>query len=153
MAAPDTLAIDVWQFVRIMVALESGARKRRRPSGAYAAWRDIWRELDERLTELGKTDATAFSELMMDQQVVLPVPRPEVVRDAVQAIESVTRDMTRELERGGDPSHQEDLRFERKALNALARKLAGRGGSRRRGPTATRSKAATQASKGRKSKD
>ena len=132
MADANTIAIDVWQFVRIMVALEGSARKGRRAAGAYAAWRDIWRELDQRLTELGKTDAAAFAELMMEQQVVLPIPQPAILREAVAAIEAVTRDMTTELERGGDTGHQADLRFERKALNALARRLAGRGGRRER---------------------
>ena len=133
MASSDSLAVDVWQFVRIMVALERSARKGRRPSSTYTAWREIWRELDQRLSDLGKTNAAEYSELMMEQQVLLPLPRPAIAREALQAIETVTRDMTTELERGGgDASHQADLRFERKELNALARRLAGRSGERAR---------------------
>lgn len=132
MAESGTIAIDVWQFVRIMVALEERSRGRR-PGAAYTAWREIWRELDQRLTELGETDAAAFADLMMEQQVVLPAARPAIIRDAVDAIEAVTRQMTAELDRkAGDGGHQADLRFERKELNALARKLSGRGGGRRR---------------------
>jgi len=129
MADANTLAIDVWQFVRIMVALEKSARRGRGPSAAYTAWREIWRELDQRLTELGKSDAAGFAELMMEQQVVLPIARPAIIREAVECIEAVTRQMTTDLDRGtGDAGHQSDLRFERKELNALARKIAGRGG-------------------------
>ena len=131
MAAHDTLAIDVWQFVRIMVTLEESARRGRRAGATYTAWRNVWRELDQRLTELGKSNAAAFSEMMMEQQVIVPISRPAIVREAIEAIEAVTRKMTLEIERGdGDAGHQADLRFERKELNALARRIGGRGGRR-----------------------
>ena len=112
-----------------MVALEKSSRRGRGPTPAYTAWREIWRELDDRLTELGKTDAAGFAELMMEQQVVLPISRPAIIREAVETLEAVTRQMTRDLDSGaGDAKHQADLQFERKALNALARRLGGRGG-------------------------
>lgn len=122
MPVSDDLEIDVWQFVRIMVALE---RKRaRRTSGAFAAWRDVWRDLDARLDALGRSDAAAFADLMMRQHVVLPAVRAEHLREALAAIETVTRQMTQAIERGdGGAAHQADLRFERDALSALARRL------------------------------
>ena len=127
----NQLELDVWQFVRIMVALEDAAASKRHASAAYKAWREIWRELDERLSVLGKKDAASFAELMMEQQVVLPVPQPAVLRDTVETVEAVTRQMTKAIDQGdGDARHIADLRFERKELNALARRLARRVGQR-----------------------
>lgn len=121
----------MWQFVRIMVAMEEAAPTGRPRNPAFLAWREIWNELDQRLTDLGKKDAAGFSELMMEQQVVLPVPRAEVIRDTVETVEAVARQMTKTIDRGeGDARHLSDLRFERKELNALARRLARRVGQR-----------------------
>lgn len=126
MARADSISVDVWQFVRIMVALEKGARRGGRAGGAYATWRDIWKELDGRLETLGKSDPVAFSDLMMEQQVVLPNASAARIGEIVTAIKSVTRDMDATLDRGtGDSNHTADLRFERGALKALARRLTG----------------------------
>jgi hypothetical protein len=66
---PGKIAVDVWQFVRMMVQLEreGGARG---GGGTCDAWREAWHEIDRRLEELGRTDAEAFAELMMNQLVV-----------------------------------------------------------------------------------
>jgi len=153
MANSGTLAIDVWQFVRVMVALEKPARRGRPAGAAYMAWREIWRELDQRLTDLGKTDAAGFADLMMEQQVVLPVSRPAIVREEVETIEAVTRQMTTDLDRGtGDAGHQSNLRFERKELNALARKIARHGGQKPPRPAPQKDPARSR-NKGQKNKD
>ena len=130
MARSNSVSVDVWQFVRIMVVLEKGARRGGRSGSAYATWRDIWKELDGRLEQLGKSDPVAFSDLMMEQQVVLPNASPERLREVVAAIKTVTKDMDGALDRGtGDSGHTADLRFERGALKALARRLTGHGRS------------------------
>jgi hypothetical protein len=124
-AKGDTISIDVWQFVRIMVALEKGGRRGGQPGGAYATWRSTWRELDGRLETLGKSDPAAYSDLMMEQQVVLEGATPRILKEVVTAINGVVREMSESLDRAtGDPRHQTDLRFERKALKALARRLS-----------------------------
>ncbi len=126
MARSNSVSVDVWQFVRIMVALEKGGRRGGRAGSAYATWRDIWKELDGRLEQLGKSDPVAFADLMMEQQVVLPNASPERLREIVAAIKTVTQDMDGALDRGtGDSGRTADLRFERGALKALARRLTG----------------------------
>ena len=126
MARSNSVSVDVWQFVRFMVALEKGARRGGRSGSAYATWRDIWKELDGRLEALGKSDPVAFSDLMMEQQVVLPNASPERIREVVAAIKSVTKEMDAVLDRGTAESGQTaDLRFERGALKALARRFTG----------------------------
>ena len=59
------LRIVVWQFVRIMVQLEAEAGRRKRRASVYDDWREAWEELDARLTDLGKKDVAAYSNLMM----------------------------------------------------------------------------------------
>ena len=90
MARSNSVSVDVWQFVRIMVALEKGARRGGRSGSAYATWRDIWKELDGRLEQLGKSDPVAFSDLMMEQQVVLPNASPERLREVVAIARQAT---------------------------------------------------------------
>ena len=71
------LEIPVWQFVRIMVALEAAAGDGNRedgPRALYEAWRAIWEPLDRELTALGERDGDAFADLMMSQTVVLDEP-------------------------------------------------------------------------------
>ena len=71
-------------------------------------------------------DPVAFADLMMEQQVVLPNASPERLREIVAAIKTVTQDMDGALDRGtGDSGRTADLRFERGALKALARRLTG----------------------------
>ena len=67
MAGKGEMRITVWQFVRIMVALEG----RRPRAEVYENWKGAWQELDAELTRLGKSDHAAYSDLMMNQEVVL----------------------------------------------------------------------------------
>ena len=111
--------IDVWQFVRVMVALEAmpGTTARR-------AWGGIWREIDDRLARLGESDAAGFAALMMDEEVVLPVADRRVLADAAQALDRVDRELSAALaEPGVAEERRVDLAFERRALRRLRRHL------------------------------
>ncbi len=120
--APAELRIDVWQFVRIMVALEAMPA-----SAAQRAWGGIWREIDDRLTLLGKTDPDAFAALMMDEDVVLPAPNRRVLDDAARALRRVDREISSALaERGLPADRRAELEFERRALRRRRRALARR---------------------------
>lgn len=125
--APAELRLDVWQFVRIMVALEAMPA-----SAALRAWGGAWRELDDRLTQLGKTDPDAFAALMMDEEVVLPAPDRRVLDDAERALRRVDRELSSALaERGLTADRRAELEFERRALRRRRRALASPGAPRR----------------------
>ena len=120
MARTDEIAIDVWQFVRIMVALEGGAK-----GAAWSAWREAWEELDARLEALRESDPPGFAELMMRHQVVLPVTGRRQRAEAVAALDAVLARLDANLgESGLDADSAKHLRFEHRELAALRRTLA-----------------------------
>ncbi|MEK9660477.1 MAG: hypothetical protein VW644_01870 [Alphaproteobacteria bacterium] len=141
------LDIAVWQFVRIMVQLEAVAKSRggRRAAGrpaataqerpVYADWRAAWQEIDRELTRLGSSDADAFSDLMMNQNVVLECLSRAQINEVARAIENVVHQMRAEVTASaGDEEHVADLRFEIRELEKLAKKLSGIGRKRVKKP-------------------
>ncbi|MFT5180935.1 MAG: hypothetical protein ACI8S3_000812 [Alphaproteobacteria bacterium] len=133
--APIDLRLAVWQFVRIMVQLEASSRARGRDSAPslYGAWRPAWQEIDRRLTDVGKTDAAAFSDLMMEQEVVLQCRNREQMNELQRTLENVVNQLKAQIKAAsGDARQMTDLRFERTELETLSRrlrKLAKSGGS------------------------
>jgi len=123
------LRIVVWQFVRIMVQLETEVTRRKpgrrqAPAGSvYHDWQEAWDELDAKLTELGKNNVKAYAALMMDQEVVLECRNP-------MQIEEVVRTVDRVIKRLGDLiSRKEgkikDLNFELREMKLLRQELVG----------------------------
>lgn len=124
--APIELRLVVWQFVRVMVQLEAASRARGRQSAPslYGAWRPAWQEIDRRLTEVGKTDAAAFSELMMEQEVVLQCRTRAQMNELTRTLENVVNQLKAETKAAsGDARRLNDLRFERTELETLGRRL------------------------------
>lgn len=133
------LDITVWQFVRIMVQLEAVAKSRggRRAGRAappqqerpvFGDWRAAWQEIDRELTRLGSSDADAFSDLMMNQNVILECRSRSQINEVMRAIENVVHQMRGEVAAStGDEEHISDLRFEIRELEKLAKKLSGVG--------------------------
>jgi len=119
------LEIPVWQFVRIMVRLEERGRGRRSraPGSAYAAWRSRWQKLDRRLAKLGQSDADAFADLMMRQEVVIEETTVAQIREVVSALDEVGAQLKAAIDKGGEPKQINDLRFEHKELTALRTRL------------------------------
>jgi len=116
------LRLETWQFVRIMVALEAMPG-----SKAARLWGLAWREIDRRLSHLGKTDAEGFAALMMEQEVVLPIPGPHIVREAVRALRQVDRELAALLAGEGLSEEQRSaLKFEQQALRRRERALSRR---------------------------
>ncbi|MCP5367921.1 MAG: hypothetical protein H6907_12560 [Hyphomicrobiales bacterium] len=115
-----TLEFDVWQFVRVMDALEAG----RRPKGSvYAAWAEVWSELDRRLAALAGSDPDAYAELMMDRQVTVDCA-PAQVAEVATAVEGVIRRLDRELRAKPTDRHLRDsLRFEKREMEDLLARL------------------------------
>lgn len=127
------LRIVVWQFVRIMVQMETEVTRRKQgrrqaPAGSvYHDWREAWEELDAKLTELGKNNVQAYATLMMDQEVVL------ACRNQGQ-IDEVVRTVDRVIKRLGDlitrkAGKIKDLNFELKEMKVLRQELLGLSGS------------------------
>ena len=120
MAGKGEMRITVWQFVRIMVALEG----RRPRAEVYEDWKGAWQELDAELTRLGKTDHAAYSDLMMNQEVVLELGGGKRRRELSQALLRITRDMKRQLRTAaGGAAERRSLKFELGELEVLQKSL------------------------------
>lgn len=121
------LTLDIWQFVRVMVELEE--RDRGPGCTLLADWRKPWREVDRRLTKLGRDDPTGFSDLMMNHQVRLTLRARAQLQELVGAIDGVVAKLERGLEAPSlDGQQAEGMTFERRSLKSLRGSLLkGRG--------------------------
>ncbi len=146
--APVEVRLVVWQFVRVMVQLDKAARARGKQGAPslYGAWRPAWQEIDRRLTQVGQTDAAEFSDLMMEQEVVLQCRNRAQLNELVRAVDNVVNQLKTKIKAvTGDARQITDLRFERTELETLSRhlrkltKVAGRGSSGPSGRSTTRS--------------
>lgn len=115
------LRIVVWQFVRIMVQLETEAKRGRRAASVFRDWREAWEELDQRLTQLGESDIAAYSNLMMDQEVVLQCKGRRQLDEALHAIDRVVKRLGDMINR--KQGKLKDLRFELREMKTLRREL------------------------------
>ncbi len=118
--------IRVWEFVRVMVRLESVPARRSKKSGKsfYLAHREAWAKLDRRLGRLAESDAGAFSNLMMNQNVATAIETPDQVREVSGALDGVVAEMNREIAKGGEDAELlVNLENEIKELRALKRRL------------------------------
>jgi hypothetical protein len=120
------LRLVVWQFVRVMVQLETVSRARGRQSAPslYGAWRPAWQEIDRRLTQLGKTDSAGFSDLMMEQEVVLQCRDRAQLNELIRTVDNIVNQLKASAKTAsGDPRAATDLRFERTEMETLSRHL------------------------------
>jgi len=126
--AKESLIVEirftVWQFVRLMVHLEESTDISADQSALKDSWNDQWQPLDQELGELAERDFEAYGELMMDQDVVIEDATAGQALIAGQVIERVQADMDQAIEAGGEPAHLQNLKFERRELRQLARKLS-----------------------------
>ncbi len=118
-----TVEFIVWQFVRLMVHLEEHGPKGR--GSLYEDWRREWEELDRRLTELGRTDAAAYSQLMMSETVVIDCRSAAHLSQAIAALDGVIRQLKTSIAQSADTAAVPDLEFECEGLKALRKGLAG----------------------------
>jgi len=94
------LHFTVWQFVRMMVFLED-VKKSPGPAKSslvLSQRHEIWRALDAKLTGLGKKDSQAFSELMMEQDVVLEDVSADELEEFIGATQGVVKKLRKETE-------------------------------------------------------
>jgi len=129
-ASTTELRLIVWQFVRIMVQLETVTKVRggsRAPS-VYQDWRGSWTEIDRTLERLGKTDMEAFADLMMNQEVVLRCRDRSQINEVSRAAENVVAQLDESLrDARGDGKREEELQFERREMKALVKQLRRQG--------------------------
>jgi hypothetical protein len=108
----------VWQFVRIMVDLEG--RRANRP--AYEAWQEAWKELDRKLERNRQKDVEAFSDLMMNKEVIVDANLAQV-QDAAEAAGRVIRALGKALVRVDSHRERDNLLFEQGELEELRSRL------------------------------
>ena len=118
------LRFTVWQFVRLMVHLEDADAPTPRERALFETWKDVWQTLDEDLTRLAEEDFDAYSEMMMDQDVVLEDGTPELAETAAGVLTQVMKVLDAAIDQGGDEEQLKSLKFERRELRQLSRKLS-----------------------------
>lgn len=119
----NEIRFTVWQFVRLMVHLEDQAKLSPDEQALFNAWNDVWKPLDENLARLAASDADAYSDMMMDQDVVIENATAEQAATAKTALDAVMGEMDATIAAGGDDEVLDSLKFERRELRQLARKL------------------------------
>lgn len=131
-AAGTEIRLIVWQFVRVMVQLETVSRVRGSSRGPsiYQDWRGSWTEIDRTLERLGKTDSEAFADLMMNQEVVLRCRDRSQINELLRTAENVVAQLDELLkEARGNATREEELQFERREMKALVKHLRRQGRS------------------------
>ncbi|MFC1672730.1 hypothetical protein ACFL12_01135 [Pseudomonadota bacterium] len=113
------IRFTVWQFVRLMVHAEEGSD----PAGLLGAWGDIWTPLDADLGHLAEEDFDGFSDLMMNQDVVIENVTEAQALAAADALTAVMKALDGAIEEGGEDEQIQHLKFERRELRQLARKI------------------------------
>lgn len=113
----------VWQFVRVMVEMESLARPRGRNARATFRARNAatWNDLDKELAALSQANPTTYAKRMMKDTIVVNTKTGAQVVEVSQALGRVINHMAAELRRGthDDPSQRASLMFEQTELRKL----------------------------------
>lgn len=88
---------------------------------------EIWRALDAKLTGLGKKDSQAFSELMMEQDVVLEDVSADELDEFIVAAKGVVKKLRKETSsRHHDESVAAGVIFEFEEMQVLLKSLQRR---------------------------
>lgn len=117
------IRFTVWQFVRLMVHLEDNMVGQPAQAVLLKAWNAIWQPLDQQLAKLAQDDFDAYSALMMDQDVIIDDATAEQAQTAQMAIEQIMAVMDKAIATDDDLEQLQNLKFERRELRQLARKL------------------------------
>lgn len=112
------LRFTVWQFVRLMVRLEQ------HPDARLDAWGDTWSTMDPELAALAESDPESYGETMMDKEVVMEDATPDQALAAKMALEAVMDEIDQAIETEKNTDLLPSLKFERRELRQLTRKLA-----------------------------
>ncbi len=106
------------------------------------------------MTQLGKTDAAGFSDLMMEQEVVLQCRNRAQLNELIRTVDNVINQLKSAMKTAtGDARRTTDLRFERTEMETLGRhlrKLAKTSGRTEQKPKARASRRGAGRSTGRR---
>lgn len=85
------LRLNTWEFVRLMVQCEE-ANKKNPPKTIvllWESWADIWTPLDATLNDLIEADFNAYSEMMMEDEVVIQDVTPDQLQATITELGNV----------------------------------------------------------------
>lgn len=116
------VALATWQFVRLMVRLEESRRQSGARRSLYDLWREDWETLDGELEQLRRDDFGAFSELMIDKEVIFEKVRPHHVETAAEMLVEVADQLARDQKKARGKK-KDDLKFEETELRDVAAEL------------------------------
>ena len=112
--------VDIWAFVRVMVALEDRLERDQNNSfkALFALWEEEWMEIDQQLVNLADTDFSAYSEMMMNTQISLELT--DANKGAFSTlVQALIEDMIGKRKETKDKEFRNDLSFEIDGLTAL----------------------------------
>lgn len=120
------LRFVVWQFVRIMVFLEESKKLPGASRGGILLSRrnEIWRALDSKLAGLGKKNADAFSDLMMEQDVILEDVSFLELSELICVVNEVSKRLTKDATKSfRDETVAAGIIYESEEMKTLGRNL------------------------------
>ncbi len=112
---PKNIQLDIWQFVRIMVAAENT------PNGSILlqTYRDVWQHIDTTLTETANQDMEKYAKMMMETQVTLEGGTRKIANAIVAMAGEVIRQLTDAMPHITDETVLQDYVFEIHGLQQL----------------------------------
>lgn len=121
----QSLRLTVWEFVRLMVALEDKPRREAMAEELKRLWGEAWAEIDAELARLASADPDAYAVMMMDRETVLPGATPPRRRYVASVLREVARAMRAEREALAPRAPERlDFDFEIAELERTAKRLA-----------------------------
>lgn len=115
-----TLDLTVWEFVRIMVALEDEGAD----SAFYTQRSEVWDAVDGDLGRLAQEDPDGFAEMMMEHQVTLEDMGADELKDVERGAE-IALEAIKDAEGDDalDAETKQGLAFEKRELKSLIKRL------------------------------
>lgn len=104
------MKLDIWEFVRLMVAVEDQA-----DNSLMQAFGTQWQEVDQALAELSQSDHIAYSDLMLNQHIDLGTLNRDQKTAGAEALTRVIAEL-KTMEEDLEPDDAETIKLERKAL-------------------------------------
>ncbi len=121
------LEFTVWQFVRLMVELESRPRQKgpRARQIFQARYASLWDDLDKDLERLAEADPTKYAKRMMKDTIVVNTKSVPHILEVTEALGRVINQMAGELRKGSrdDLAQRTNIQFEQRELQKLRAKL------------------------------
>lgn len=119
------LELTVWEFVRIMVALEDEGDD----CPFYVQRAEVWESVDGELGRLAEADPDAFAVMMMEHQVTLEDMGDDEMKDVERGVEIALESVKGAEDMGTEDDDQaQGLAFEKRELKSLLKRLRRSGG-------------------------